>query len=188
MNSDPKAVLDSCVLANGRLCDLLLRLAETPRLYSPQWSSEILDEVFRVQTLKLPKPYSADQAARWREAVTRAFPEATIEGWEALMSAMTNDLKDRHVLAAAVKSGVSLVVTFNLKHFPSSALAQFGIEAQHPQDFLLTLWSIAPAVVLAKLAAMARRSNGEDLEAVLIHLGKSVPAFSQTVLRTIGAR
>jgi hypothetical protein len=39
-----RVVLDACVLANHGICDLFLRLAEHPRLYSPIWSSEILDE------------------------------------------------------------------------------------------------------------------------------------------------
>ena len=41
------AVLDSCVLANYAVCDLFLRLAETPSLYVPHWNDEILSEVKR---------------------------------------------------------------------------------------------------------------------------------------------
>ena len=40
-----------------------------------------------------------------------------------------NDEKDRHVLAAAVKARASVIVTFNLKHFPPSALQPLGIDA-----------------------------------------------------------
>jgi hypothetical protein len=36
MRADFKVVLDACVLANFGVCDLLLRLAERPRLYLPR--------------------------------------------------------------------------------------------------------------------------------------------------------
>ena len=39
-----RVVLDACVLANHGVCDLFLRLAERPRLYSPKWSQRILEE------------------------------------------------------------------------------------------------------------------------------------------------
>jgi hypothetical protein len=42
MRADFKVVLDACVLANFGVCDLLLRLAERPRLYLPRWSEELL--------------------------------------------------------------------------------------------------------------------------------------------------
>ena len=56
MNANSGVVLDACVLANFGVCDLLLTLAETPRLYRPLWSREILEEVQRTQTGKLGWP------------------------------------------------------------------------------------------------------------------------------------
>src|SRR5439155_24300291 len=51
--ADFRVVLDACVLAPANVCDLLLNLAETPRLYVPIWSEEILAEVRRTQIAKL---------------------------------------------------------------------------------------------------------------------------------------
>jgi predicted nucleic acid-binding protein len=104
MQADFKVVLDACVLANAGLCDLFLRLAEPPRLYLPVWSAEILDEVRRTQTTKLKRRYPTELADYWRKEVTRAFPEAEARGYSKLVSLMTNHEKDRHVLAAAVKT------------------------------------------------------------------------------------
>jgi len=185
MHSDFPVVLDACVLANGRVCDLYLRLAETPRLYTPIWSSEILDEVHRTQTTKLKRPYSAKLAAFWRQEVERAFPEACVEGWQPLVAAMKNDAKDRHVVAAAVKAKASMIVTFNLRHFPVETLKPWHVEALHPQDYLLVLWSMNPAVVMGKLAAMASDEPAELLD-LLIRLGKSVPRFSSQILEEMG--
>lgn len=49
MKADFPVVLDACVLANIRVCDLFLRLAEEPRLYLPYWSETILNETQRTQ-------------------------------------------------------------------------------------------------------------------------------------------
>ena len=187
MQSDFPVILDACVLAAGAVCDLYLRLAETPRLYSPHWSSEILNEVRRTQMTKYKIPFDDRQADYWHNQVTKAFPEALVTGWESLLPAMTNDEKDRHVLAAAVKTRSSLIVTFNLKHFPPAALKPHHVDAVHPQDYLLTLWSINPAVVMAKLAAMAQASKtSSELEDLLIRLGKTLPRFSSQILSEMG--
>lgn len=47
MTADFPAVLDACVLVQAPLRDTLLRLAEPPRLYVPQWSDEIIAETVR---------------------------------------------------------------------------------------------------------------------------------------------
>lgn len=72
-----RVVLDACVLANHGICDLFLRLAERPRLYSPIWSSEILNETTRTHVTKLNWPQ--DLADHWRNEVQRHFAEAMIE-------------------------------------------------------------------------------------------------------------
>lgn len=185
MHGDAPVVLDACVLANGRVCDLFLGLAEPPRLYRPLWSEAILDEVRRTQTTKLRRPYPPELANYWRAEVTRAFPEACVRGWEPLLPAMTNEPDDRHVLAAAVRAGAEVIVTFNLRHFPAAALEPLRITAVHPQDYLLTLWSMNPGVVGAKLLAMARDQNIE-LEELLVRLGRSVPRFSSRILEDMG--
>ena len=78
-----------------------------------------------------------------------------------------------------------MIVTFNLKHFQPVALSPLGIVAVHPQDYLLTLWSMHPAVVMAKLAAIARDQKAE-IQDVLIRLGKSVPRFAARIMDEMG--
>jgi hypothetical protein len=39
-----------------------------------------------------------------------------------------------------------VIVTNNLKDFPDSALAAYGIEAQHPDEFLINHLNLAPGV------------------------------------------
>lgn len=185
MTADFPILLDACVLANFGVCDLFLRLAETPRLLVPRWSREILNEVQRTQLEKLRPPWPEHLVQLWQKEVSTAFPDACVTGYESLIPFLTNDDGDRHVLAAAIKAGVSLIVTFNQRHFPEKALAPWGVKAVHPQDYLMTLYSMSPAVVMGKLAAISK-DKGTDLEEVIIHLGKSLPCFASEVLTDIG--
>lgn len=40
-------------------------------------------------------------------------------------------------------------MTYNLSDFPSSALAKYEVDAQHPDEFLRHLLDLAPAKVIA---------------------------------------
>ena len=67
-----------------------------------------------------------------------AFPSASVDGYEDLIRSVDlPDPDDRHVLAAARHAKASLIVTFNLRDFPASVLAPFGVVAAHPDDFVL---------------------------------------------------
>ena len=113
-----------------------------------------------------------------------SFPDAAIDDYEHLLPAMTNDEKDKHVLAASIRSGASVIVTFNLKDFPSTSLAPWKIEAHHPQDYLLTLYSMAPEVVVQKLNDISRKRNKELIDLVIM-LGKALPAFSAHIIEDL---
>ena len=49
------------------------------------------------------------------------FPDARVTGYKQLIGSMTNDPKDRHVLAAAVAGRADTLVTENLKDFPPAS-------------------------------------------------------------------
>lgn len=145
----------------------------------------ILDEVKRTQMTKLKRPFPEDLAEYWRQEVTAAFPETMIDGFEPLLPRLANHEKDRHVLAAAIMGGVPMIVTFNVKDFPTAALEPWNVRAVHPQDYLLMLYSMDPKTVLAKLADMASDQGGA-MQDILVHLSKSVPAFSRQLLQDLG--
>lgn len=182
MRADFKVVIDACVLANFSVCDLFLRLAETPRLYLPKWSTELLDETKRTQTEDLH--WNAELAEGFQSALQSSFPESMVSGFEHLIERCENDPKDRHVLACAIHSQAEVIVTFNLKDFPKEALEPWQIDVVHPQDYLLILYSIDPPVVLHKLEMISRKRDS-SLEDHLIELGRFLPAFSQKVLEDI---
>lgn len=183
MNADYKILLDANVLANFSVCDLYLRLAERPRLVLPKWTDEILDEVHKTHIQQLG--WNKTLADTFRKAVSESFPEAFISGYEDLIPLITNHKNDRHVLAAAVREKLNIIITFNLKDFKSEDLEKWGVRALHLQDYLLTLYSMNPQVVIMKLNQIARKKE-EELEDTIIRFGKSLPAFSARLLEDMG--
>lgn len=179
MRADFKVCLDACVLANIRLCDLLLRLAEKPRLYLPVWSEEILDEVRRVHLGRLGWP--EDLADYFQNEIRSAFPDALTDDYQHIVPRLTNDEKDRHVLAAAIRAGSSLILTFNLKDFPAESLAPWNVDASHPQDYLLVLYELDPGQVIQRVAKIAGQRDETQLD-TLMELGKSCPAFATRLI------
>jgi len=178
MTLAPAVVLDACVLANFSLCDTLLRLAEPPRIYEPRWSEEILQETIRTLESDLGWPRSL--TAFFRGELRAHFSESWVADYEALTGAMTNEAKDRHVLAAAVHCGASVILTFNLRHFRPEHLAGWGVTAVHPQAFLIDLFRQEPALVLAKLEEQAT-DRRRSLSALLDVLARTVPGFAALV-------
>jgi hypothetical protein len=154
MRSDYSVMLDACVLLPMPLADTLLRMAETPRLYVPKWSDEILDEVTRNLVGKWKK--TEQQAKKREDALRTNFPEALVSGYEHLIPAMTNDEKDRHVLAATVASGTKLIVTYNAKDFPRESREPYDVECQGPSTFLIGLYDLDPGIVVQKLSEQAQ--------------------------------
>lgn len=91
-----------------------------------------------------------EQLQRTRELMNAHVRDSLVTGYEALIDGLElPDPDDRHVLAAAIRTRASVIVTFNLKDFPNEVLEPFGIEAQHPDEFLTHLLDLAPGGVCA---------------------------------------
>lgn len=55
------------------------------------------------------------------------------------------DPNDRHVVAAALRARADIIVTYNLKDFPSSIEERYGIIiAPHPDHFLSKIYDANP--------------------------------------------
>jgi predicted nucleic acid-binding protein len=177
-------VLDTCVLYPAHLRDALLRLSERG-LYEALWSADIIEELRR----NLVKDGIAlDAVKRLLVAMGTAFPAAEVQGYESLIDGLTCDPKDRHVLAAAVRSGAGAVVTFNSSDFPASSLDPFDIEALTPDVFLLDLLDLAPGPVIDELTrqAAANRREPKTLPGLLDALARGgASAFADEVRRRI---
>jgi hypothetical protein len=149
-------VYDACVLYPAPLRDLLMHLALTD-LISARWTDRIHEEW--ITSLLADRPdLTRDQLERTRSMMNAHVRDCLVEGYDALIDGLTlPDPDDRHVLAAAVRAGASVIVTFNLKDFPDDTLSPYAVEARHPDDFVSELLVEAPDVVCA--AAKRQRES-----------------------------
>jgi predicted nucleic acid-binding protein len=142
--------LDTCTIYGAALADLLLTLAERST-YRPLWSNDVLEELRRNLVAAGIDPAAVQRRI---DAMNSAFPDALVTSYADLTPQVTCDEKDRHVLAAAVRGGAAIVVTFNLRHFPDAALAPYELSAVHPDDFLLDQLDLYPGAVLDAVKAV----------------------------------
>lgn len=182
MSADFPAVLDACVLVQASLRDTLLRLAEK-RLFLPRWSEDIIAEVTRTLQNRLGK--TKGKTDHLVDELKKSFGDAWVEDYAPLIASVTNDEKDRHVLAAAVKCGAEVIVTFNLKHFLDEALDGWNVEAVHPDDFIIDLYYLNPELVVHTLHEQATTIN-RALEYILRSLRPSTPKFVKLVSEALG--
>ena len=154
----PVYVLDACVLYPVVLRDLLLTLAALDA-FEPRWTEAILDEMTRNVLADYPGIDPAQFDVRAVGAMRRAFPSATVDGYEQLIDRMDNHPKDRHVAAAAVHVGAAAVVTYNVRDFDSELLRQLGIAVVTPPQLVGQLVDDEPSVVALALRAMAARKK-----------------------------
>jgi len=149
-SSNFTVVFDACVLYPSILRDLLVTLAKAG-LFRAKWTDDIHDEWIR-SLLKNRPDLSPELLSRTRRFMDSAVLDALIDParYRLLIPSFTlPDPDDRHVLAAAVASQAEMIITFNLKDFPESALAPHGVVAEHPDAFVESLLSLAEQRVLS---------------------------------------
>ena len=150
MEHPATAIYDANVLYPAPLRDLFIRLAQMG-LIRARWTETIHDEWTR-NVLQDNPQISNQRLARTRALMNEAVRDCLVSGYEPLIDSLKlPDPDDLHVLAAAIHVRAQVIITFNLKDFPAAALIPFDIEAQHPDDFLLTLMELAPELVCAAI-------------------------------------
>ena len=126
-------------------------------LFRAHWSDDIHAEWMRNVLANRPD-LKMEQLERTRELMDAHVRDCLVEGYKSLIPSLElPDEDDRHVLAAAIVAGADVIVTFNLKDFPMDQLETYGIEAQHPDDFVAHLIDLAPSQVCAAVAAVRAR-------------------------------
>lgn len=147
------AVLDANVFYSTWVTDVLLSFADA-ELYEPVWSGRIMGEVRN----HLPQVWSCatrEGVDKYLTTLAMAFPEAFITGWESLEHAVElPDPDDRHVVAVALKARADVIVTSNLKDFPSEALEPLDLRVISPDDFLSQLFDEDPQEATAAMRSL----------------------------------
>jgi len=155
------ALLDTCTLWPSVRRDLLLSLS-VEDLYRPLWSSAILAELERSERAKQERRgrdgKTAHQMARHLvETMTGVFDDACVRDWERLEGTFgLPDHNDEHVLAAAVTGNADVIVTDNLKDFPSTYVPRH-IEIQTPAAFAAYTVSVHPQRAARAVTKMLAR-------------------------------
>ncbi|ACB52036.1 hypothetical protein cce_2688 [Crocosphaera subtropica ATCC 51142] len=155
MSSNFTALYDACVLYPAPLRDLLMQLALTD-LFRARWTDTIHDEWIR-NILKNRPDLTLEQLIKIKNLMNSHVRDCLITGYEELISSINlPDSDDRHVLAAAIKGQVDVIVTMNLKDFPSHVLDNYEIFVEHPDKFISNLIDLKPFKV-AKAAETCRK-------------------------------
>lgn len=129
-------------------------------LYRAKWSDAVQEEWIRSVLANRPDLTRA-QLERTRDLMNSHVRDALVTDFEQLIDILElPDPNDRHVLAAAIKGRADLIVTINLKDFPADMLARWGIEAQHPDEFLMHQFHLSqPAFLEAVRTVRLRLKN-----------------------------
>jgi hypothetical protein len=92
------------------------------------------------------------QLERTRDLMNAHARDALVQGFEdPIPSLSLPDPDDRHVLAAAIRGRADVIVTYNTKDFPAETAAYYGIEIQHPDEFLIHVFDLSAGAVLGAL-------------------------------------
>ena len=126
-------------------------------LFRAKWSADVHEEWISALLEKRPD-LTRDKLERTRALMDLHAVDALVTGYEDLIPGLRlPDPNDRHVLAAAIRGQADVIVTMNLRDFPADVVGEFGIEAQHPDEFVLHLLDLAPETVMA--AAESHRQS-----------------------------
>jgi len=124
-----------------------MRLALTD-LFQARWTEQIHDEWIRSLLANRPD-IRRESLERCRELMNVHVPDCLVQDYESLIPKLSlPDQDDRHVLAAAIHSTAGVIVTFNLNDFPAEILDEYGIEAVHPDEFVVRLLQASPQAVV----------------------------------------
>ena len=113
-------------------------------VFRAKWTSDIHREW--IAALLRNEPHRERAALeRTRDFMNQATRDCLVTGYETLISSLElPDPQDRHVLAAAIVGRCDVIVTFNLRNFPETAVTPFEIEVQHPDAFLSSHLDLMP--------------------------------------------
>ena len=145
-----RTVLDANIFFSMWILDPILSIADTG-LFEPVWSQQIINEVQQ----HLPDVWQKAQMTQitsFLAAIQEAFPWSSHDNWnQYLGNFMLPDPNDNHVLALALASGSSIIVTNNIRDFPDKVLQPLGVTAITPDEFLTALLNSDEKTVVATI-------------------------------------
>ncbi|MGC1203293.1 MAG: PIN domain-containing protein [Flavobacteriaceae bacterium] len=154
-------VLDTNIIYPIEIRDLLFWFAHYD-LFTPKWSNHIFDEWEDVMARKGVAKREIEKRTNFANL---AFPDALVINYEPLIDGLTlPDEKDRHVLAAAIKTNANVIVTNNLKDFPEKYLASFGLVAKSADDFIADIIDLNHDKAIEAFRKLVLNRRNPDLD------------------------
>ena len=158
------AVFDACILYPFHLRNIVVQAA-VDRLVEARWTDAIHDEWIRNLTANAPS-IPKERLLITRRLMNDALPTALVGGYEEHIPGITlPDSDDRHVVAAAIATNATLVLTWNLRHFPANELKKCGLRRMTPDAFLSELFDNIPQLVIGSLANARRNLSRSRVSA-----------------------
>ena len=177
-------VLDTNVIMPIDVRDLLFWFAHY-ELYTPKWNKHIFDEW---KDVMMRKGIREEEANKRISKANLAFPDALVKNYESLIEGLElPDIKDRHVLAAAIKVNVNIIITNNLKDFPEEYLSRFSLKVKKADDFLTDIIDLnhERAIMAFKELVLNRSNPNLDEYQVLERLRKNQLKDTANYLHTL---
>lgn len=147
----PVVFCDANVLYGNLLRDLLMWLGVRRNLRL-RWTKQVEAEWTRNLLAHRPD-LSPEKIRRTCEVMNQAIPDAMVPSSPNEGDYALPDPDDRHVLAAALACEAEVLLTFNLKDFPSTSIPA-KLRVAHPDIYLAEYLDAEPRTVLSALQSM----------------------------------
>lgn len=164
--------LDAIVLYSACCRDLLMEAA-LDGLCHCRWSDQVISEV-RTALLRQRPDLRVKQLDRLFRLLAEACPEALLKvrSMSSLRLPALVDEADAHVIRDAYSAGADIILTFNLRHFPSRIVRQMDLRAVSPDRWLVGQLDAQPERMRAVVERCRQRlhhpplSRGDHLKAI----------------------
>lgn len=178
-------VYDANVLYSSPLRSFLMYLAVRD-FFNARWSDDIHEEWMR--SVKKNRPdIEPEKLDRVRDLMDAHVRDCLVSDYHELIDTLElPDPDDRHVLAAAIVAKADYIVTFNVKDFPPGNLRRYGIEALHPDKFVMLLLEASASTVCAAAREhhLSHRNPALSAEDYLLQLERQELPHTVAALRT----
>lgn len=179
------AFIDACTLADSLRRNLLLTLAEA-EFFRLRWSEIVLDETqAAIEKMRQGKGHqdAAEKAERARRQMEAAFEDAMILDFDAYLPMCEGlpDPKDKHVLAAALKTQAAMIVTENLSDFPAAFLAPLNVEAKSADAFIADTIALDATRAVLAIRRMRERLKNPAMTSDMLLLAMEARGLTETV-------
>ena len=175
-----RVFLDACVLYPTILRGMLIDFAQTGA-FIPLWSDGVVDEWQHAAK----RNGHLDQAVIEKALFCNQWSKTRVTHMPISADIALPDPNDIHVLEAALGGKADLLVTANLRDFPTKTLARLGLEVAHPDAFLAQCFRddpIAGVEILRTAHRAATHRSGKDFTAEKLLKQMRLPRLRRALL------